>query len=80
MCFQSLLIMLKHLVFDEHIVLWLEITFLVCQVGGWVVELNENITNSAPNSIGLGLSLAKSVFNVANNIYHTNKSDDNETQ
>ena len=35
MCFQSLLIMLKHFVFDEHTVLWLETNFSG-RVGGWV--------------------------------------------
>ena len=61
MCFQSLLIMFKHFVFDEHTVLWLETTFLVGWVVGWVAGLNGNITNSAPNQVGLGLGLSLAI-------------------
>ena len=41
------------------VILGLETTFLV----GWVAGLFENITNSAPNwvGLGLGLSLAKNI-------------------
>ena len=54
MCLRTLLIKTYHFAFDKYAVLWLETTFLVCQVAG----LNGNINNSAQNWNGLGLSLA----------------------
>ena len=47
--------------FENKVILGLETTFLVCRMGGWVAGLFGNITNSAPNwvGLGLGLSLAK---------------------
>ena len=48
-----------HFVFDAYDKLWLETTFLVRRVVGWVAELSRNIANTASNWVGLGLGLGK---------------------
>ena len=46
---------LYHFVFDAYTVFWLETTFLVYRVVGWVAGFIWNIANSVYNWIGLGL-------------------------